>query len=86
MAKNENLDVIVVVSGQSTTIRVNPHQSVEQLVKEALKESGNKGQPPDQWELRTADGTLVDQGLNIGSAGIVSGTTLFLSPRAGVGG
>lgn len=86
MAKNENLDVTVVVSGQSTTIRVNLHQSVEQLVKEALKESGNKGQPPDQWELRTADGTLVDQGLSIGSAGIVAGTTLFLSPRAGVGG
>lgn len=86
MAKSENIDVQVVVSGQPTTIRTNINQFVEQLVKEALKESGNKGQPPSEWELRTSDGTLVDQSLKVGAAAIVDGTTLFLSPRAGAGG
>lgn len=86
MTKQEHITVQIVVSGQPTSIVADVHQFVEQLVKDALKESGNKGQPPSEWELRTTDGTLVDQTLKIGAAGIVSGTTLFLSPRAGAGG
>ncbi len=86
MAQSESILVHVVVSGQPTAVKANIHQTVEHLVKEALKESGNKGQAPSEWELRTADGTLIDQSLAIGAAGIVNGTTLFLSPRAGAGG
>lgn len=86
MAKSENIDVQIVVSGQPTSIRTNLNQFVEQLVKEALKESGNKGQPTSEWELRTSDGALIDQALKISAAGILDGTTLFLSPRAGAGG
>ncbi|MHB1863804.1 MAG: DUF2604 domain-containing protein [Gemmatimonadaceae bacterium] len=86
MAQKENFDVTVVVSGQPTNIRTNIHQAVEHLVKEALKESGNKGQPPSEWELRTSDGSLIDQSLEVGAAGITDGATLFLSPRAGAGG
>ena len=86
MAKSESIQVQVVVSGQPTVVKVNVHQTVEHLVKEALKESGNKGQPPSEWELRTSDGTLIEQSLAIGAAGIADGTTLFLSPRAGAGG
>jgi uncharacterized protein DUF2604 len=86
MAKVENINVHVVVSGQPTAIKTNIHQTAELLVKEALKESGNKGQPASEWELRTSDGTLIDQSLKVGAAGIVDGMTLFLSPRAGAGG
>ena len=86
MAKSDHIQVSVVVSGQPTNVGVNSHQQVEHLVKEALKSSGNKGQPPSEWELRTSDGTLVDQGLTIDAAGIANGMTLFLSPRAGAGG
>ena len=86
MPKSENINVHVVVSGQSTTIKVNGNQTVEHLVKEALRESGNKGQPAPEWELRTSDGTLIDQSLKILAAGIADGATLFLNPRAGAGG
>jgi hypothetical protein len=65
---------------------VNKHQKVEQLVREALNQTGNKGQPPADWELRTSDGALIQQSLTIEAAGIVDGTTLFLNPRAGAGG
>jgi hypothetical protein len=84
--KKEDIDVHIVVSGQPTNIKTSVNQTVEHLVKEALRESGNKGQPPSEWELRTSDGTLVDQSLRVGAAGIVEGTTLFLSPHAGAGG
>lgn len=86
MPKTEKISVQVVVSGQATTIEVNVNQSVEHLVKEALRESGNKGQPASDWELRTSDGTLIDQSLTILAAGIKEGATLFLNPRAGAGG
>ena len=86
MAKTESINVQVVVSGQPTALKVNLHQTVEHLVKQALQESGNKGQPASEWELRTSDGTLIDQSLAIGAAGVGDGATLFLSPRAGAGG
>ena len=86
MANTQNITVNVVVSGQAISIKVNISQTAEHLVKDALKESGNKGQPPSEWELRTSDGMLIEQGVEIGAAGIVNGVTLYLSPRAGVGG
>ena len=81
-----NITVKVIVSGQPTSVTVNRHQKVENLVREALNQTGNKGQPPADWELRTADGALIDQGLTIETAGIIDGMTLYLSPRAGAGG
>jgi len=81
-----NITVKVIVSGQPTSVTVNRHQKVEHLVREALNQTGNKGQPPADWELRTADGALIEQNLTIDAAGIVDGMTLYLSPRAGAGG
>jgi hypothetical protein len=81
-----HLDLIVVVSGSPHPVRVNVHQSLEQVVREALRESGNVGQPLADWELRAEDGTLLDQHLRIDAAGLREGQTLFLNPRAGAGG
>ncbi len=83
---DQNISVTVIVSGQPTTAKINVHQKVDQLVREALNQTGNKGQPPSEWELRTSDGGLIEQTLTIEGAGIVSGMTLYLNPRAGAGG
>jgi hypothetical protein len=82
----QHITVKVIVSGQPTSVTVEKKQKVEHLVREALQQSGNKGQPPADWELRNSDGALIDQNLTIEAAGIVNGMTLFLSPRAGAGG
>jgi len=82
----ENIDVIVVVSGQPEPLKVNVHQTVEHLVHDALQKSGNSGQAPAEWELRTEDGRLLDQSQTVAVAGIQEGMTLFLSPKAGAGG
>ncbi len=84
--KSPNIEVVIVVSGQPTSVKVNLHQKVEQLVHEALNKSGNEGQPPFQWELRKADGALIDQSTRVEEAGISDGATLYLSPMAGAGG
>ena len=83
---DNQIDLTVVVSGQPQPIRVNPNQTVEHLVHEALQRSGNHGQPPSAWELRTDAGALIDQSLRVRQAGLVYGMTLFLNPQAGVGG
>lgn len=82
----QNLTLVVVVSGQPVSIKANVHQKVEHLVKEALRESGNEGQLPSQWELRRSDGGLIEQELSLEAAGITEGMTLYLSPGAGAGG
>ncbi len=78
--------MVVVVSGQPERLKGNVHQTVEHVVHEALQKSGNQGQAPSAWELRSEDGALLDQGQTVAAAGIADGATLFLSPKAGAGG
>lgn len=82
----ETIELVVVVSGQSERLKINLHQSLEQLVRKALEQSANQGQAPSEWELRTEDGQLLDQNQTAAAAGLDDGTTLFLSPKAGAGG
>ncbi len=81
-----NLSLVVVVSGSPQPVKTNVHQPMEHLVEEALRESGNVGQPPQDWELRTDTGQLLPQSERVGQAGLHDGQTLFLNPRAGAGG
>ena len=83
---DKHLDLVVVVSGQPTAVRVNANQRLEQLVREALHESGNAGQDPEAWELRREGGDLLELGQRAGDAGLTDGMTLYLNPRAGAGG
>lgn len=55
-------------------------------MQEALRESGNHGQPPEDWELRNEAGQLLALSMPPDEAGLVDGQTLFLSPKAGAGG
>jgi hypothetical protein len=82
----KKINLTVVVSGQPVPIEINHNRLVEHLVEKALKQSGNHGQAPDQWELRTESGDLIDQSLQVDQAGIHDGMTLFLNPKTGAGG
>lgn len=85
-ASAQNISITVVVSGQPISVKVNVHQTLEHVIREALNETGNKGQGAADWELRTSDGLLLSEAQTVGAAGLVSGMTLYLSPRAGAGG
>jgi hypothetical protein len=82
----QNIEIVVVVSGQPERLKVNLHQPLEHVVHEALQRTANKGQASSDWELRMEDGRLLDQGLTVAAAGVQHGMTLFLSPKAGAGG
>lgn len=82
----KEIEITIVVSGQPERLKANEHERLEVLVREALARSGNEGQPPSDWELRTEGGELLDQEQTVTRAGIVNGQTLFLSPKTGAGG
>lgn len=81
-----SIELTIIVNGQPLQMSANPNQPLHSLIGRALAETGNTGQPPDNWELRDETGTLLDLSAKIASFGFAPGTKLFLSLKAGVGG
>lgn len=76
----------IVVNGQAVEVKASTFDEIREAVEQALKDSGNSGQPLADWELRDASGQAIDLGKKIGELGIEEGATLFLNLKAGVGG
>jgi hypothetical protein len=85
-AKDNRISLIVVVSGEDVPIPVNTHQKLREVMHKALNESGNQGQPLENWTLKSATGPLTDLDLTVAEAGLVDGAKLYLNPKAGEGG
>jgi hypothetical protein len=83
---NPLLEVTVVVNGQPTSVSVNPEAPLHTIIPKALAQTGNVGQPPENWELRDVSGTLLDVNREISTFGITNETRLFLNLKAGIGG
>jgi Protein of Unknown function (DUF2604) len=81
-----HIELVIVVNGQPTPVSANPNQPLNSLIGRALEQSGNAGQPPENWEFRDQTGNLLDVSRKIGSFGFTPGTKLFLNLKAGVGG
>jgi hypothetical protein len=56
------------------------------IIPRALEQTGNTGQPPGNWELRDAQGILLDTSKAFSSFDFPAGTHLFLNLKAGIGG
>ena len=80
------LDLTVVVNGQPTTVSANPEEPLGSIIAKALEQTGNVGQPPQNWELRDTNGNILDPSREIESFGFVSGVAIFLNLKAGIGG
>ncbi len=83
---SHQIDITVVVNGQPTVVSANTNSPLHTIIPKALDATGNSGQPPENWELRDAAGTLLDTSKKIETFGFAAGVTLFLSLKAGVGG
>jgi len=80
------LDITVVVNGQPSEVDVNPEAPLHTVIPKALAQTGNVGQPPENWELRDVSGTLLDLNREISAFGFTDETRLFLNLKAGIGG
>ncbi len=56
------------------------------MIPKALHDSGNAGQPPENWEIRDANGDLLDTSKKIEDFSFAEGAKLFLNLKAGIGG
>jgi hypothetical protein len=80
------VEVTVVVSTKPVQVSAQPQWSVEQLIRHALDEAGKRSEKPSDWELRTAEGVVLDQNMRLSQVPITSGVTLYLDPKIGGGG
>jgi hypothetical protein len=83
---DNKLSIEVVVNGQATTVEANRNAPLHTIIPKALEQTGNAGQPPENWELRDAGGGLLSPDQKIESFNFPSDVKLFLNLKAGVGG
>ncbi|MXY43535.1 MAG: DUF2604 domain-containing protein [Dehalococcoidia bacterium] len=82
----KKIDITVVVNGQPTVVSTLDNVPLGTIVPEALQQTENTGQPAENWELRDADGNLLDLNKKIEDYPFTDKTRLFLNLKAGVGG
>ena len=86
MSAAKKISITVVVNGQPTVVDVLQAAPLGTIIPDALRQTENSGQPPENWELRDADGTLLDLEKRIEDYGFSEKIRLFLNLKAGVGG
>ncbi len=86
MPSANQLELAVVVNGQPTLVQANLNAPLHTVIPRALEQTGNAGQPPENWELRDAAGALLDLDRKIGDFNFPPDVLLFLNLKAGVGG
>lgn len=78
------VEITIVVNGTPVTVTMSPNADIQAARAQALEESGNQGQPPQNWEpLKTEDGTVIPDHTKIKD---LPAKTLFLGLKAGIGG
>jgi Predicted metal binding domain/Protein of Unknown function (DUF2604) len=85
MSSNKR-DLAVIVNGQPTVVSANVNAPLHTIIPKALEQTGNLGQPPENWELRDSAGVALDADKKIASFDFEPDVKLFLSLKAGVGG
>ena len=86
MSDLKKIAITVVVNGKPTVVNELVDAKLDAIIPDALRQTENTGQPPDNWELRDVDGKLLDLHKTIEECGFTDKTRLFLNLKAGVGG
>ena len=82
----KQIEITFIVNGQPVLVKAIVDAPIRLAVKDALEDSGNSGQPFDNWELRDASGQIIDFDKEIGDLVLDKNTKFFLNLKAGVGG
>lgn len=85
-AQNNKITLTIVVNGDPVSVEANVNAPLHTIIAKALTESGNVGQPPENWELKDEGGTVLDGSKKIEDLGVADGQRLFLSLKAGAAG
>ncbi|TPI43434.1 DUF2604 domain-containing protein [Mesorhizobium sp. B3-1-6] len=80
------ITLTIVVNGEPVAVEANVKSPLHTVIAKALADSGNVGQPPENWELKDEAGVVLDASKKIEDLGIIEGQKLFLSLKAGAAG
>jgi hypothetical protein len=80
------IDITVIVNGTPTHVEANLNAPLKTVIPKALEQTGNTGQPVENWELRDARGIELPLENKIRDLNFEPGVQLFLNLKAGVGG
>ena len=86
MPDPKKISITVVVNGQPTVVDALGGAPLRTIIPDALRQTENSGQPPENWELRDTDGNILDLDKKIEDYGFPEKVRLFLNLKAGVGG
>ncbi len=78
--------IVFIVNGEDVPATVNTHEKLHAARNKALAASKNTGRPPDEWEIRDEQGTLLDPNATIASFSFPPRVRLFLTLKVGAGG
>jgi Protein of Unknown function (DUF2604) len=81
-----NIILTIVVNGTPTKVEADVQAPLGSVIPKALDQTGNEGQPPENWELKDAKGVALDVKKKIEEFHFPCDVTLFLSLKAGIGG
>jgi len=76
----------IVVSGNAVTVIADMHATMQKVVIDALQQSNQVGQPPENWELKDDQGNVLDLSKKVKEFRLTPNATLFLSLKAGAAG
>ena len=86
MTTSKKISITVVVNGQPTVVDAIGDAPLGAIIPDALRQTENSGQPSGNWELRDAEGNLLDLDKKVEDYGFPEKVRLFLNLKAGVGG
>ena len=86
MPSKNQIQLTVVVNGEPTIVEANVEAPLRTVIPKALHQTGNSGQPPENWELRDTGGTLLELDAKVETFTFTPESRLFLNLKAGIGG
>ena len=87
VAENKNeIELTVVADGVDYEVDANVNAPLRTVMLKAIETANKTGQPPERWQLKTEDNSVLDLDKKVGEYSFAPGATLFLSLKAGAGG
>jgi hypothetical protein len=84
MAQDNKGTIVVVVAGTEVTVEFNQNEPLKNVVKEALRLSGNTGRKDEDWQLKFNGVLITDLTQKVREYGFPPNAILYLSLAEGV--
>lgn len=83
---SKKLTIVFIIGGESIEVEANPHEPLHVARDHALKEGEHSGRAADDWEIKDADGKVLDPTHKIEEFNFQQNTKLFMNQKVSGGG